>query len=108
MVLIEPMFRLERAIYSDDSVRVSAGFGPPPQSSCHWVGFSLRNFVVSSMQSLAAWLFDGSRMITSTPRDFMNWIVSLLEALAVSAITTRGMPNWIIAPVHMKQGWRVV
>ena len=30
--------------------------------------------------------------------------VGVLAALVASPITTRGMPNWTMAPVHMKQG----
>ena len=38
----------------------------------------------------------------------MNRMVSSLDALVTSPTTTRGMPNWTIAPVHMKHGCSVV
>jgi len=79
-----------------------------PQSSSHCSGFSFRKRAARSCYARADSLAFGSRTITSIPRARMKRMVSSLEELVASPTTTRGMPNWMMAPVHMKQGWSVV
>ena len=65
-------------------------------SSAHSSGFSRMKRVISAMQS------GSSAMITSTP--CWRRRSGLPGKLWASPTTTRGMPNWMMVPVHIMHG----
>jgi len=83
------------------------GLGPPPQSSSHCRDslFGSGGEINACSGGLAGIWVQDDYLDPSGAHETDGLVVGGIGRIAD---TTRGMPNWMMAPVHMKQGWSVV